>query len=324
MKSTRVPLPWPLAIALLLAGCANKNAPSPPIRLGIDSQAVVSLLPMIAESEHLWSKHGVDVTFQRYPSGAAAAQALVGGAADVATMADFPFVLASTRRGDLRVFLTIAQSPLQVQVVANSSRGIHSVADLAGHGVGVTIGSAGEFYLHELAAARGIQSSSIRSVGLSPQEMLNAMASGKDLDAACTWQPFVFRIRQALGPRAVVFASRDIYNLSFTLVAGISLLDRSEPRIQGIVAALTDARNEWRDHPDRAAGILSSYSGLTREELNAILPDYNFGLSSDPGLPKLLAREERWARGAGLVPANTAPVDWASRIDSRFTPASAQ
>ncbi len=88
-------------------------------------------LVYVAEDQGFFEKNGLEVTIKDYPSGKAAADAIIDGEADIATSADFVFVINSFDHADLRIFGTVATAEV-IELVARKDKGITTPADLNG------------------------------------------------------------------------------------------------------------------------------------------------------------------------------------------------
>ncbi len=117
------------------------------------THANIAGLRYVADARGLFEKNGLLVTMKNYQSGPLSLKELESGAADVATLADFPFVADSFKTGNLRIVGTLARGG-GMQIIARRDSGIEKPADLAGRRVAVPKGTIAQFFFGRLLPAQ--------------------------------------------------------------------------------------------------------------------------------------------------------------------------
>lgn len=287
------------------------------VRLAMDSQATVSLLAMVADAKTLWSEQGLKPEVQRVTTGRDAAQALLGGKVDVATMADFPFMLAAHQNEDLRIFATIAQSSLHIQVLADSRLGVKGATDLKGRKVGVTVGSAGQYHLERLLNEAGLTGKDCELLSMSPPELV-AAAARRELAAICTWQPHIEKIRAIWGADALPIQPQVPYVMTFNLAAKNAYLQEHRDAVTRLCGALQQAEKLATRSPTEAQTILAQVTGIEATVIAGTWSDYEFRVTLPAALSGTLAEQAKWAHDAGLLKDGAAVADWKAKIATGF------
>ncbi|MBM3298563.1 MAG: ABC transporter substrate-binding protein [Deltaproteobacteria bacterium] len=121
------------------------SGPPEQVRLGT-IPAELSALIWIAEDRGYFAENGLDVTIKMYESGHFAIRDIFAENLDIATAAEFPLVVQSFKRKDLRVLACIGRFDA-IRLVARGDRGIQKRSDLKGKRIGVARGSSAGFCL---------------------------------------------------------------------------------------------------------------------------------------------------------------------------------
>ena len=175
-----------------------------------------STLIHIAVSKDYFSNQGLDVQPLIHSFGKAALQSVLDGKADFATVAETP-VMFSVLKGDkIFVIANIESSNVNNAVLARPDAGIVKAADLKGKRIGFTPGPTSDFFLDSFLTAQGLTRKEITPVPLVPNEMQDALQTGK-VDAISSWNYTLTQIKHQLGAQAVIFYDRQIYTETSTL-----------------------------------------------------------------------------------------------------------
>lgn len=95
-------------------------------------------------------------------------------------------------------------------VVANTDKGISSIADLKGKTIAVSSGTSAEIILNLALASAGLTQDDVTLVEMDANGMVSAMVSG-GVDACATWSPSTMTIANALGDKALTLATNNDY-----------------------------------------------------------------------------------------------------------------
>ncbi len=260
------------------------------LRLGA-YEGDVGALPWIAQEQGFFSKVGLDVRLQGYPSGKAATDALRAGQTDVAMASEFVVASRSFTEPDLRV-LGSASFYRNKGVVGRRDRGIAVPADLKGKRVGVTSPSGAEYSLTVFLALYGLTVQDVQLVKLPPQQIVEAIGKG-DIDAAITWEPHVGAIETVLGSNGISFQGNglDVYLL---LVTRRQVADANSKAIAKLFRALLLAEDWVRDHPDEAKGFIATRFRLDPAYVNSMWWRTQLSVTLPQELLTAMDSEARW------------------------------
>lgn len=263
MRSTTIHVGMVAAVVLIALGLGLwlwPRQPSPdtasmePLTIAAYEGAVGALVH-IADAQGFFVEHGLAVTIKPFEAGKRAADALLAGEADVATASDVVLVSQSLQHEALRVLSTVALADTN-ELVARKDHGIHHPADLRGKTIGVTRQSAGEFYLGTFLTFQGLSMQDITVVDLQPSALVEALTHG-EIDAALTWHPNVFHMKQRLGAQAISWPGQSRQDYHFLLLSPAEWI-RTHPRAtEGVLHALLRAEDSVRKHQAEAQAFIA-------------------------------------------------------------------
>lgn len=247
------------AIAIFTLACTKAPVKGGPagstIRLAYASIPQAGIV-QVALAKGFFKDEGLDVVPKAFAFGKPALGSVIDGDADLATVAETPFMYALLERDDLCVSAVIESSDKTTGMVVNTAVGIGKVEDLAGKTIGVTKGTSGEYFLDVFLMARGLDGNEVRIVDILPESMLAAIKTG-GMDAAVVWNPILLEISEELGADGMVFFGDDVYTEHFC-VAGKRDFTRDNPEaMRSFMRALVRAEIFLREHAAKASDIIS-------------------------------------------------------------------
>lgn len=286
----------------------RNKAPSAKLTFGILGTALIDGLSIVAAEQDPWKDNGLTVDVRRFSSGRETAEALIGGHVDVATFAELPFVLASVRDPSLRI-IRVLNDARSLGIVVNRTKKIDHPVDLKGRSIGVSVGTTGNLALISYLQKNGITSKDIRVINLGPAELLAAFING-DVDAICTWQPFVQFALQRSPDGALLSGSQDHLRAMYLLVAREkTILDRRE-ELSRLVAGLDVTQVGFEQRASDAQLILGKATGLDLASLRNIWDLFEFKVRSADVALTALRDAEKFAAASGMLAAGTPLRDW--------------
>ncbi|MCF7853348.1 MAG: ABC transporter substrate-binding protein [Candidatus Pacebacteria bacterium] len=296
-----------MCITILASACRKKSPPpDTPIRLGIQNNAVTSLVA-IAHGKGLFKKNGIGVELVRYPSGKLALQGLFRGEVDVATCADMPIVDHSFERQDFWVVSTIASTERGAWIIARRDHGIQVPADLRGKRIGTQQNSAVHFFLSMFLLYHVIPESDVTIRFYDAADLPEALVDGQ-IDAFSMRNPFIAEAREKLGAKAVEFRDSIVYRQTFNLVASRRFMSENPDRVEALLRGLLAAEKFLVAHPERARQVaVREYGSERREEILIDWRRYRFALGLDQSLLLTMEDQAQWARSHGRSDVQTIP-----------------
>ena len=278
--------------ALLTATSASFAADK--VRLAINLSPI-SALPLIAQQKGYFTQQGLEVTIQNFTSGRQALETVLGGGAEIATAAESPVTAATFANQKVALLARMEYSELKTLVAVP---GVAKPADLKGKRIGYASGTGSEVYTHELLKKAGLSKTDVTLVNLRPQDMIAAAASGS-IDAYNIWEPHVSNGRKALGAKASLLDSRDVYSETFNVVT-TDTWARDNPKVaQAFLRALLQAEQWLKANRDDAITLVGAAVSLKKEELAEVWNDYIFELVLDDRTVRALKNHGQWRLDTG-------------------------
>jgi ABC-type nitrate/sulfonate/bicarbonate transport system substrate-binding protein len=259
-----------------------------------ENQFPQSAATIIAARKGYFHNHGLDVEVRRFPSGKLALDAVLGGGANFATVAETPVVFAGFANLPAVIVATISYSSDSCKVAARKDLGVGNPSALKGKKVATAIGTSAEFFMESFLKGNGLKRSDVEVVALKPQDMPSALQRG-DIAAFFIWEPYIYIAQQLLGDRLVVFSGQQFYTETFNLATTKDFAQRNPAAVKGVLQALADAENHIRSDPDDAVATVADQIGMERAVLQNIWPAYHVGLRLDASLLDEMQAEAQWA-----------------------------
>lgn len=271
----------------------------------------------VAKDLGLFTQKNVNVKIVPFPTGAAALEALAGGAVDIANGGDVPTAAAVLKNPRIRVIADGSRWP-EGRFVARRSAGISSIADLAGRKIAVPLGSSAHFFASKFLADAHTEANLVHT---GPAEIVTALVN-KDVDAIAVFQPALSKAIDALGGDAVELQGPQKYNQHSLFLASTDAIDTKKSAVSRFVAAVAQADGPLTQRKPEALEAVSKAVGLDPRLIAVVTAEFEYKTGIGAELAPDLADRARWAQGIGRIPADQKLPDYQSVIVSSFVPAS--
>ena len=194
-----------VTLALLgFCSCVPKEKESQRLILA-ENLVPLSSITIIAQINGYFVDNGLDVETVTFSSGKAALDAVLGGSADYATVAETPIMFAGARSLPVRVLGTFTSSPDDCKLVVNTIKGIEDPKDLKGKKIAALQGTSSHYFLSKFLSENGLSFSDIEFLSMRPTEMPAAFSRG-DIDGYAMWEPHASRGMKSIGSDATFFS----------------------------------------------------------------------------------------------------------------------
>jgi NitT/TauT family transport system substrate-binding protein len=272
----------------------------PPVQivLGTIPHELSSLI-WVAEDRGYFAQNGLVVTIKEYDSGVSAIKDLIADKVEIATAGEFVFVRNSYQSQDLRIVGVIDTYDMN-RVVARKDHGIEQLSDLKGKRVGVMRGSQGEFLLARLLTLNSIPSQDVVVVDLSPSQQITSLENG-EIDATIVWEPFVQKLKNALGRNAVILPGQSGQDLYWVLVCKDELIKRQPMLVQRFLSALVASERFIVSNKSEAKAIVAQKLGLDAPYLNSAWTTTRFKVLLPQAMLLTMEDQARWLISSGLA-----------------------
>ena len=253
-----------------------------------------STLVHIALARGYFLNEGLDVQPLIRTFGKEALQLVLDGKADFATVAETPVMFSALKGDRIFVIANIESSNKNNAVLARPDVGIAKAVDVKGKRIGFTPGTTSDFFLDSFLTAQGLTRQEISTVALKPDEMPDALLSGK-VDAVSTWNYPLTQLRNQLGAKAVVFHDPQIFTETFN-VAVMQDFVRQNPRaVTRFLRALIQAEDFVAGHPEQAQEIMAAATKVDLALVREVWSAFSYQVRLDQTLLIALEDETRWA-----------------------------
>lgn len=285
-----------------------------PVTIAVPTQMSAGTV-FVARERAYFQRHHLVATINEHALGKQALKSVLDGKADLALVADVPFMYARARGEPVAAVATVFSSRYTMALLGRRDRGIASFADAAGKTLGTVKGTNSEYFLDKALAYHGIPNTAATIVDLQPEQFDDALATGR-VDALTAWNPLLYRLQKAQGSNAVVMLEPDIFVYRFLLVGTRRFLDAHPERVRRTVAALADAVSFIEQQPAQGQALIAKAIGLQPQQLAATYRSADYLLSLDQALLLSLEDQTRWAMRRGLIPVTVVP-NYLDAIDQR-------
>ena len=286
-----------LLFAMFLTACQKQPEKSvgPPEKITIAYVTNIGgVLVHIAFAKDYFKEEGLDAVPQPHAFGKPALQAVIGGKADLATVADTPFMFAVMDNRKITTLAAILTSRRNEAIVVRGDRGITKPSDLKRKTIGVALGTASDFFTEIFLIAHGIDRKQVTIIDLKPDEMVAALSAGK-VDAVSTWNPVLTQLQKDMGNKALTFYGGTLYTEYFCLAAGQDFVREHPETVRKILRALIKAETFANNNPEESRRLVAAFIKTDKAALDELWDAYIFRVTLDQGLIVDLEEQTRWA-----------------------------
>nr|WP_090276490.1 ABC transporter substrate-binding protein [Mycolicibacterium komanii]CRL69890.1 nitrate/sulfonate ABC transporter substrate-binding protein [Mycolicibacterium komanii] len=259
----------------------------------------------VAEKLGYFADSGVNIKVVPFPTGAAALEALAGGAVDVANGGDVPTSAAALKNPNLRI-IADGSRWAEGRFVARRSAGITSIPDLSGRTIAVPLGSSAHYFATKFLNQAGVDAQLVQT---GPAEIPTALGNGS-VDAVAVFQPALAKSVAALGDDAVELQGPEKYSQHSLYLTNADTLSTKQAALTSFLAAVKKADAPLTNGEPAALTAVAESTGLDGGLIENVAGEFQFRTALGPELAGDLADRARWAQGIGRVPADAQIPDY--------------
>lgn len=283
----------------------TSGTPAASLRIAIPSQMSAGSI-FLAQQRGYFDRHGLAVSVAPFVLGKQALQAVLDNQADLAVVADVPFMLAYNRGEPIVAVAAVFASRTTMALLARRDRGIASLDDLRGKRLGTVTGTNAQYFLDKLLTTRNIPASTVNITTLNPEQFSRALGQS-EVDALTAWNPQLSKLEAENGNAVVRLMAPDIFVYRFILVGKKQFVRTHPEQVRQALAALADAVADIQARPQAAMADIARAITLTPEQLSRSFQPGDYVLALDQALLLSLEDQTRWALGKGMIDAPTVP-----------------
>jgi ABC-type nitrate/sulfonate/bicarbonate transport system substrate-binding protein len=275
------------------------STPLPAVTIAIPTQVAAGAF-YVAEQQAIFTQYGLNVSIQPFLLGKQALQSVLQGEADLAIMADVPFMFSVVKGEKIAALTTIFGSRRTMAIVARKDREITTAEDLSGNTVGTIFGTNAQFFVDRVLLTHSIPKSTVTIVDIKPEMLVESLARG-EVDAVTVWHPDLARLEQLLGDSIVTLYDEEIFVYRFILVGKQDYIDQHAAEVRQVLLAINTATQFIHEQPLQAKTILAQALKMDPILLHKAFDANDFYLTLDQTLLLALSDETRWAIKQGLI-----------------------
>jgi NitT/TauT family transport system substrate-binding protein len=209
-------------------------------------------------------------------------------------------MFAITNGKKIYLIAEIQTSTQDEGIVARRDLGIIKPSDLKGKKIGVTLGTAADFFMDSFFLMHGINRQEVKIIDVNPEEMLEALRHGR-VDAVSIWNPLLKQLQKELGDKGVVFLEEDISTTLFCFVVTYEFAKQNPKVIKKVLKALIKAEEFVMQHPEEAKKVIAEATQTEPAIIDDIWDGLTFKVTLDQSLLTSLEDQTRWAQKYGLT-----------------------
>ena len=278
--------------------------PKYPLMIAV-SKTPLSTPFYVAKAIGAFDETCVSVEFDEVVGGQRAFAKVMNGEVDFGTSSDSVIAFQSLASKAFVTHAMFVQSDNDVKLITRASAKINSTLDLKGKDVGVTHGTASEYFLSTLLALDGLTTDDVELYHYKPEQLVNGFIN-KDIDAFLPWEPFGFQSAQLLNGQIKIHNTKGLSTLSFNLISVTAdnlLVEKAKCVIQGLSIAM----DYIASHPRESKQIVMDELKLTAEFIDWVWSDYIFKLGLNQSLMLSVESQAIWAVATQMTQFNEVP-----------------
>lgn len=236
-------------------------------------------LPLLAENLGYFSDEDLDISLVYQDAGRYCMEALVSGSADFAAVVEANVAyIAFNGEQDLKILGNIVSS--SCAIIGREDKGIMTPSDLIGKSIAYVPATGAEPYLFNYLKKYDISTEDVILKKMQPKSLQFAVANG-DVDAASTWEPFIFNIQRNSSSPVVVFREPDVFTGYMMLATKSSRITELKSDILKLERALSKTSQYINENPEEAKITMAKLLNANYELIDGIWANFNFGYSQE-------------------------------------------
>jgi ABC-type nitrate/sulfonate/bicarbonate transport system substrate-binding protein len=301
-----------LVIAIILSSFIYLNSQKPytgkteSIKVAYSPFESITLF-WVAQEQGYFNQNGLNVTSNRYDTGAAALNGVVNGEDDIVVgTTEFPLTASVLEGNRISTITSISKSEF-IYLIGRVDRGIHEASDLKGKTIGVAFGTIAQFYLGRFLDLNGLSLQEVTLVNLKTSaEWVDAVVNGS-IDAVATAQPTADLAEAGLGNNGVIISIQSNQPLYAQAIASDEWITSHPELVNRFLKSLSQAEDFIINHPTEAKVILKNQMNFSDAYVDKAWSQNQFSLSLDQSLIVAMQDEAQWLISNNLTNATTTP-----------------
>ena len=261
----------------------------------------------VAQEKDYFTQNGLNVTSNRYDTGAGALDGVLTNKDDIVVgTTEFPLTTKALDGDRIRTIAGISKSEF-IYLVGRVDRGIHEVSDLKDKTIGTTFGTIAHFYLGRFLDLNALNFQDVTLVDLrTPSDWVDAVVNGS-IDAVATAQPYAEMAKEGLGDNAVVWSIQNSQPLYAQAIATNEWITSNPELVIRFLKSLLHAEDFVTNHPAESKVIVKNQISFNDADIDRVWSENQFSLSLDQSLLLAMQDEAQWLISNNLTNATAVP-----------------
>ena len=219
---------------------------------------------------------------------------MVNGNINFAISGQTPFMNSVLNGDEIYALAVLGSADKHTGIIARKDKGISNGKDLKNKNIGVTIGTGGEYFMEIILLLNGILRKDVNTVHLKPDQMCDALIKG-DVDAVCTWNPYVLKIKNSLGNNGCLFSAAQLHTSLFLLSSAKDYVHKNPKIAERLIRSLVSASEFIQNHPDESRKIVAKHLKIDESLIYELSGNYNFKIFLDQSFLRILEDQAKWS-----------------------------
>ena len=251
------------------------------VRLSTSKNAWCSLT-LIADSKGYFREEGLNVELSYTDGGRYCLDALLSDSADLGNIVELNLAFLGFSGNKTVVVVANTVKSTAMGIVARKSSGIEKLSDLAGKRLAFTPATQGDLFVHRLFKKNNMDLATVQVQKLQPKAIAPALASGA-IDAASTWEPFLYACMRTLGTNAIIFRDPNAH-VGYMHLAGRTVWVKQNPdAVKAALRAFRKAELFASAHPEEAQVLVAKLINADVKEVKDTWQYHQLQLTLDAG-----------------------------------------
>jgi ABC-type nitrate/sulfonate/bicarbonate transport system substrate-binding protein len=308
-----------LFLLINLWGCEKSTKPKPQsISVSLATgKNIWCCLVLVAKEKGFFEEEGLNVSLNYQDAGRYCMDALLSKSVDFAAVveANIAYVGFTGNRSPVVVAEIVASS---CGIVARKSKSIGKEADLRGKSIAYTPATGAEPFLFRFLAKHGIQNQEVKLRKMQPKALQPALVAG-EVDAAATWEPYIYNCIKAMRGDAIEFRDPDAFTGYMMLAVRREWAGQKKDIVTAMLRALRRAETFVVSNQSETKNLLARKLEMDMKDVEGIWPYFEIKLRMNkPALIRAIRYVGENARATDPDFADKALPNYDDYVDESF------
>ena len=272
-----------------------------------------SSLLLYAKELGYFKNYNLDVELLYSRSGKVAMDKLIERESLYSIQTEFVTVKNSFKNKNFTILASLAEGDIN-SMLAFKASGIYEAEDIINKKVGVSIGTATEFYMGVFLEQHNLNLEDIQIINVPVKKRYEVMEK-REVDALFAWDPYIFNLKKMYKDELNYFPMPVGFSFYFVLTANKEFHNSNPEISRKILSALRDAEIYKDKNPKMFSKFIQDKFNLEDDYLNYTLKGHNYELTLPYSLSITMDKQASWLIKNNLVDGKD--FDFSNNIDKK-------